>query len=59
MLRPSALLILASLWPLSNRLIMSSFISRVITLRFFLLDSADIPLFLFRLVNFYKIFTIT
>jgi hypothetical protein len=58
-LRPSALLMLALLWPLSNRLIMSSFVSRVITLRFFLSDSTDISLFLLGMMNFYKILIIT
>jgi hypothetical protein len=39
-LRPSALLMLALLWPISDWLIMSSFVSRVITL----LSSYRIPL---------------
>jgi hypothetical protein len=41
-LRPSTLLMLALLWPLSNCLMMSSFVSRIITLCFFSSDSTDI-----------------
>jgi hypothetical protein len=38
---------------------MSSFVSKVKTLRFFLSDSPDISLFLLGVANFYKILIIT
>jgi hypothetical protein len=56
---PGDLLVLALLWPLSNRLIISSFVSKVIMLRFFLSDFTDISLFLLGIVNFYIILIIT